>query len=68
MYKIVRMFSNFPHERVRNTKRTIQTSLTLQEAQDWCKRPDTSSKTCPPALSRKRGKGSEAWFDGYEET
>ena len=67
MYKVVRMFSNFPNEQVHNRKRTIKSDLTLEEARAHCQREDTSSSTCPPALSRKRGKGSAQWFDGYEE-
>ena len=42
-YKIVRY-------RFKGGNETIRTGLTLQQAQDWCERPDT------------RGDG---WFDGY---
>lgn len=36
--------------------RTLRTGLTLHEAQDHCKRPDTSSHSTGPG----------AWFDGYD--
>lgn len=49
-YKIIRFRFDGP-------KRTIERGLTLEEAQEHCKRPDTSSHST--------GKG--AWFDGYEK-
>lgn len=47
-YRIVRIYRPDLDRRAR----TIQTGLTLEEAQAHCQRPDT------------RGEG---WFDGYEE-
>ena len=55
-YKIVRYYVN------REMKpSTMQKSLTLEKAQEWCSRADTSSKTHP---KKKNGCKSE-WFDGY---
>lgn len=51
-YKIVRMFFAADKD-----TEVIETGLTLDEAQEWCNRPDT------------RGGSTEdgtAWFDGYE--
>lgn len=55
-YYIVRMW----HSRNMPNK-TIKTGLTLEEAQEHCRDPETSGSTCSD-LS-KRG----MWFDGYSE-
>lgn len=61
-YKIVRKFFN------RNVRgRTIQTGLTLEEAQRWCRDPQTSSSTCTTSVGRRRTKMYGPWFDGYIE-
>ena len=61
-YKIVRFA--FQKE-----SRTIKTGLTLEEAQEHCEDPETSSRTCSIETSEaelaKTGHGT--WFDGYEE-
>ena len=61
MYKIVRHY-------FKGGKRTIETGLTLEQAQAHCQDPETSSSTCtksyPKSITRKHGK----WFDGYAET
>jgi hypothetical protein len=61
LYKIVRAYfdSRFP-------KRTVKRGLTLQEAQEWCRNPETSSKTATSAAARRRTRERGAWFDGYE--
>jgi len=61
MYKIVRFYYN-------NGRRTIKTGLTLEEAQDHCRDPETSSRTCVSATKRRVTKKHGEWFDGYEET
>ena len=63
MYKIVRMYFNKPGQR-----RTIDTRLTLEEAQAHCSDPETSSDTCTSAASKAITRRNGAWFDGYEET
>jgi hypothetical protein len=59
-YKIIRFFQS-------GERKTMETGLTLEEAQEHCNDPETSSKTCtrPELLlvTQKRG----PWFDGYEE-
>lgn len=59
-YKIVRFYQNpsVPQE-------TIERGLTLAEAQDHCRDPETNSRTCvmPHNVRRTRQLGN--WFDGY---
>lgn len=58
-YKIVRVFFSGL------AARTIKRGLTLEEAQAWCRDPETSSSTCTSkrALSRTLSRGP--WFDTY---
>lgn len=49
IYRIIRF-------RFNGRSRTIRNNVTLTEAQNHCKRPDTSSHST----------GNGAWFDGYE--
>lgn len=62
MYKIIRMYFNedFPTE-------TIKRKLTLEQAQEWCSDPETSSSTCTLAEGLRRTATRGPWFDGYEE-
>jgi len=61
-YKIVRGFFNDDFD-----SEIIDTDLTLEEAREYCRDPDTSSRTCTDpelvAMTEERG----PWFDGYEE-
>lgn len=62
-YRIVRHFFKGEAQR-----RGLPSGLTLDEAQEHCKDPETSSKTCrkqsgPLSATDPRG----PWFDGYEE-
>lgn len=61
-YRIVRMFRDYPG------KRPVQsTGLTLDEAQAWCRDPQTTSSK---ETSREADKLTEKWgpwFDGYEQ-
>jgi hypothetical protein len=61
MYKIVRYFYKD------SRKRVIKTGLTLEQAQAYCKDPETSSKTCTKYAGRKRTERYGMWFDGYTE-
>jgi hypothetical protein len=63
MYKIVRNYFNSDIRR-----RTIETGLTLEEAQAHCRNPETSSSTCTSAAGRRRTRERGQWFDGYTET
>lgn len=47
--------------------RVIQKGLTLEEAQSWCKNPETSSNTCTSSVCIARTRMSGKWFEGYEE-
>lgn len=61
-YKIVRMYFN---DNVRNP--TIETGLTLEEAQAHCRDPETSSCTCKSSKGKARTLVKGPWFDGYEK-
>lgn len=54
-YMIVRKFFKGESE-------TIKTGLTLEEAQEHCEDPETSSRTCTD-----NPYGSAVWFDCYYE-
>ena len=57
-YKIVRFFQDGDRE-------IIERGLTLEEAQEHCQDPETSSSTAtsPRAVERTERRGR--WFDGY---
>ena len=61
-YKIVRGFFNDDFD-----SEIIDTDLTLEEAREYCRDSETSSRTCTEpdlvAMTEERG----PWFDGYEE-
>jgi len=58
MYKIMRYFKNGNEE-------VIKTGLTLEEAQEHCNDPETSSRTAKNADDYTEQHGE--WFDGYDE-
>ena len=58
-YKIVRMY-------FRGGRRTINSGLTLEQAQAHCSDPETSSSTCTKAAGTRRTRDMGPWFDGYE--
>ncbi len=60
-YKIIR------HYFKTKTKRVIHTGLTLEEAQQHCNNPETSSRTCTTSEGRKRTQKLGPWFDGYTQ-
>lgn len=60
-YKVIRMYQgDHPTE-------TIETGLTLEEAQAHCSDPETSSSTATTAEASERTDKFGAWFDGYED-
>lgn len=61
-YRIVRMYQNAGIRR-----RTILQRVTLEEAQQHCKDPETSSSTCTNSEGNRRTRHLGAWFDGYEQ-
>lgn len=60
-YKIVRFYA-----RPRGN-RTVQRNLTLDEAQQHCQDPETSSKTCTSEKGKRHTRRFGPWFDGYEK-
>ena len=58
-YKIIRMFFN-------GGQRTIKKGLTLEQAQEWCSNPETSSSTCTSTEKKRYTEKHGAWFDGYD--
>lgn len=65
MYKIVRMYFKGGTGTIQ--RRTVQTGLTVEEAQAHCRDPETSSSTCTSYVGRQRTKKVGEWFDAYEE-
>jgi hypothetical protein len=60
-YKIIRHYQrgHFRH-------RVIETHLTLEQAQEHCRSPETSSRTATSYRARERTRRLGPWFDGYE--
>jgi hypothetical protein len=58
-YKIVRIFAN------RERKVTIHRNLTLMEAQEHCRDPQTSSAGCTTKTGKARTRNYGPWFDSY---
>ena len=61
-YRIVRMYQN-----PSIVSEWIDTGLTLEEAQEHCKDPETSSRTATSLILTKLTHLFGEWFDGYEE-
>lgn len=59
-YKIVR---NYYSAKIR--RRTILTGLTLEQAQEHCKNPETSSSTAKGAKAARITRRVGMWFEGY---
>lgn len=60
-YKIVRMF------RDSNKRMIVKTGLSLEEAQEHCRDPETSSRTATGLVEQSLTRNFGPWFDGYEE-
>jgi hypothetical protein len=61
-YRIVRMF-----QRPGKRSRVIKSGLTLEEAREHCRNPETSSRKATSAKARRYTQQHGPWFDGYEE-
>ena len=61
-YRIVRMYQNAGIR-----QRTMKKGLTLEEAQAWCRNPETSSRTATTAKATERTRRCGMWFDGYSK-
>ena len=61
-YNVVRFYQKADIRR-----RIIAERLTLEEAQEHCRDPETSSRTATSAEARRRTRRIGDWFDGYEE-
>jgi hypothetical protein len=46
---------------------TLKTGLTKEEAQEHCKDPETSSRTCSSDEALAYTDKFGVWFDGYDE-
>jgi hypothetical protein len=62
-YNIVRFYRDSPFIR----RRVIEERVTLEEAQQHCSDPETSSSTCTSKAGKARTRRVGAWFDGYEQ-
>lgn len=60
-YTIVRFYQD-DHE-----SQIIDTGLTLEEAQAWCRDPETSSATATGKTAARHTAEFGQWFDGYRE-
>ena len=60
-YRIVRLHKDSPERTV------LSRGLTLEEAQTWCRNPETSSSTCEGETGKAYTEIHGAWFDAYEE-
>lgn len=59
-YKIQRVYFNKP-----GSKRTLDTGLTLEQAQAHCEDPEMSSSTCKKSHNVRRTRQMGPWFDTY---
>jgi len=62
MYKIVRMYFDDSKPNV-----VIETGLTLEEAQEHCRDPETSSSKCTSDEGHAHTAEHGPWFEGYED-
>ena len=60
-YKIIRFYQGDTNSR------TVLSGLTLEEAQEHCSDPETSSKTATKKQAIQRTKRQGPWFEGYKE-
>lgn len=60
-FKVIRFY------RDSNLTETIATGLTLDDAQEHCRDPETSWHTATSPEARARTEKYGPWFDGYDE-
>jgi len=61
-YKIIRFYANDTHE-----SQVIRRGLSLEQAQEHCQDPETSSRTAKSREAKQRTAIYGPWFDGYTE-
>jgi hypothetical protein len=61
-YKVVRLYRDSPRRET-----IFSTGLTLKQAQEHCRDPETSSSTCTNAAGISRTAKHGPWFDSYSE-
>lgn len=66
-YKIVRFYTRTLRHSYSSTDLPGLTGLTLEEAQAYCRDPETSSRTCTTEEGKARTDELGHWFDGYTE-
>lgn len=59
-YKILRFYKD-----ERKDREVIKTGLTLEQAQQHCDDPESSSQTCKQPENKSHTKKHGDWFDGY---
>ena len=59
-YAVLRFYAN-PHP-----AEPLATGLTLAEAQEWCRDPESSSQTATTAAGLTRTAELGDWFEGYQ--
>lgn len=60
-YQIVRFYAT------KGQRRVLNRGLTLEQAQEHCNNPETSSTTCKKWSNVRRTKKYGQWFDGYQK-
>ena len=61
LYKIVRVYQ------LKRRRYTLRYGLTLEQAQQHCDNPETSSSTCTTRAARQTTYRNGPWFDSYTE-
>jgi len=65
VFRVVRYYYEVPCGM--SHRRTVKRGLTLEEAQEHCRDPETSSTSARGSVACRRTARMGAWFDGYEE-